>query len=216
MKRPRKPASLSQSFHHRLNMYALAASAAGVTLLALAPTSEAEIIYTKAQHVISKGGHYNLDLNHDGRTDFIFVDRFSCTEDFCPNALSVNPTGENGVEGRQGFLEKWAYALPQGAHIGPKHPFSGQVMASSDAGYLGSWVNVTNRYLGFKFKILGATHYGWARLNVSVTGGVVVGTLTGYAYETIPNKPIIAGKTKGPDVITVHSGSLGVLAAGRK
>jgi hypothetical protein len=169
MKRPRKSASLSQSVHDRLNMYALAASAAGVTLLALAPPSEAEIIYTKAYHVIPKGGHYNLDLNHDGKTDFSFVDRFSCTEDFCPNALSVNPIGENGVEGRQGFLEKWAYALPQGAHIGPRHPFSGQVMASSDAGYLGSWVNVTNRYLGFKFKIRGATHYGWARLDVSVT-----------------------------------------------
>ena len=96
------------------------------------------------------------------------------------------------------------------------HPFSGQVMASSDVGSLGSWVNVTNRYLGFKFKIRGATHYGWARLDVSVTNGTVVGTLTGYAYETIPNKPIIAGKTKGPDVITVHPGSLGVLAAGRK
>jgi hypothetical protein len=109
-------------------MYALAAGAAGVSLLALAPLSEAEIIYTKAYHVIPKGGHYNLDLNHDGKTDFSFVDRFNCTEDFCPNALSVNPTGENGVEGRQGFLEKWAYALPQGAHIGPRHPFSGQVI----------------------------------------------------------------------------------------
>jgi hypothetical protein len=37
-------------------------------------------------------------------------------------------------------------------------------MASSDAGYLGSWVNVTNRYLGFKFKIGGATHYGGSML----------------------------------------------------
>jgi len=77
-------------------------------------------------------------------------------------------------------------------------------------------IAVTNRYLGFKFKIRGATHYGRARLDVSLTNGIVVGTLTGYAYETIPNKPIIAGKTKGPDVITVHSGTLGALAAGRK
>jgi hypothetical protein len=38
--------------------------------------------------------------------------------------------------------------------------------------------------------------------------------LTGYAYETIPNKPIIAGKTKGPDVFTVQPGSLGHLARG--
>jgi hypothetical protein len=44
--------------------------------------------------------------------------------------------------------------------------------------------------------------------------------LTGYAYETIPNKAIIAGKIKGPDVVTVQSdtapGSLGRLALGRK
>jgi hypothetical protein len=40
--------------------------------------------------------------------------------------------------------------------------------------------------------------------------------IEGYAYETIPNKPIIAGKTKGPDVIMVRPGSLGALAAGRK
>jgi hypothetical protein len=34
-------------------------------------------------------------------------------------------------------------------------------------------------------------------------------TLTGYAYETIPNKPIITGKTKGPDVITLDPATLG-------
>jgi hypothetical protein len=38
--------------------------------------------------------------------------------------------------------------------------------------------------------------------------------LSGYAYETIPNKAIIAGKTIGRDVITVQPGSLGHLAAG--
>jgi hypothetical protein len=41
-------------------------------------------------------------------------------------------------------------------------------------------------------------------------------TLTGYAYETIPGKPIIAGETKGPDVITMQPGSPGRLALGRK
>jgi hypothetical protein len=29
-------------------------------------------------------------------------------------------------------------------------------------------------------------------------------TLTGYAYETIPNRAIIAGKTKGPDDASVE------------
>jgi hypothetical protein len=59
-----------------------------------------------------------------------------------------------------------------------------------------------NRYLGLKFTIKGTTHFGWARLNVTCTtmygNHKVTGVLTGYAYETIPNKPIITGKTGGP------------------
>jgi hypothetical protein len=46
---PRKTANLSASLNHQLNGYALAASAAGVALLALAPTAEAKIVYTPAQ-----------------------------------------------------------------------------------------------------------------------------------------------------------------------
>jgi hypothetical protein len=42
----------------------------------------------------------------------------------------------------------------------------------------------------------------------------VTTTLTGYAYETVSNKPITTGRTKGPDVIAVHRAKLGHLAAG--
>src|SRR5579872_3834474 len=72
----------SMSFHHRLNSYALAASAAGVSLLALARPSEARIVYTPTHHVIADGGSYKLDLNHDGVTDLSFQNMFqtgSCT-----------------------------------------------------------------------------------------------------------------------------------------
>jgi hypothetical protein len=63
----------------------------------------------------------------------------------------------------------------------------------------GPWAAATKRYLGLKFVIQGQIHFGWARLNVKAQAGGVVAVLTGYAYETIPNKPIITGKTKGPD-----------------
>jgi len=49
MTRPRKPANFSHSVHHRLDMYALAASAAGVAALALAQPAEAKVIYTRGQ-----------------------------------------------------------------------------------------------------------------------------------------------------------------------
>ena len=48
-------------------MYAIAAVA--VALLVLTHTSEAKIVYTKTNVVIQNGA-YNLDLNHDGTTDF--------------------------------------------------------------------------------------------------------------------------------------------------
>ena len=37
-------------------------------------------------------------------------------------------------------------------------------------------------------------HYGWIRLTGGAPGGVS-GTITGYAYETIPNKRVLAGVT---------------------
>jgi len=62
----------------------------------------------------------------------------------------------------------------------------------------GPWSGGT-RYLGLEFSISGEVHFGWARLNVSCKELHVFASLTGYAYETIPNKPIIAGQTKGTD-----------------
>jgi hypothetical protein len=58
----------------------------------------------------------------------------------------------------------------------------------------------------------GKTHFGWARLNVScVYLHAMNATLTGYAYEAIPNKSIVTGETKGPDV---EPATLGDLARG--
>jgi hypothetical protein len=112
----------------------------------------------------------------------------------------------------QGQHSPYASALRAGVRVGPRGRFSNQgdmavwtnVYNSTrqiSSHFFGPWANggkgVKNRYLGFKFQIQGKTHFGWARLNVQWNRGFI-GTLTGYAYETIPNKPIIAGQTKGP------------------
>ena len=77
--------------------------------------------------------------------------------------------------------------------------------------------------LGLKFIVKGKTHYGWARLTVQALGGAFIkATLTGYAYETIPNRTILAGHTKGPEEIAKASlsalapkpATLGLLATG--
>jgi len=59
----------------------------------------------------------------------------------------------------------------------------------------GWWAKTHNRYLGLKFMISGQVHYGWARLSGSCPSWDDPELqLTGYAYETIPNKGIKAGQ----------------------
>jgi hypothetical protein len=202
--------NFSDSVHHQLNMYALAAGAAGVGVLALSLPTEAKIIYTPAHVTIGVGQHYKLDLNHDGITDFTLMNTRNNGDSTVFYSLFEKPAEGNAVEARydHNHLFILAKALWRGARIQAGRPFKHKsaLMASvlygpgGTASY-GSWVNVSGRYLGLRFKINGQTHYGWARLSVSLKnqGRGMTATLTGYAYETIPNKSIIAGETKGPD-----------------
>jgi len=73
-------------------------------------------------------------------------------------------------------------------------------MAASDFHYkYGPWLHLKEAYLGLKFVIKGKTHFGWARVKLSVADQSIRATLTGYAYETIPGKAIVAGATKSPE-----------------
>jgi hypothetical protein len=191
----RIPSRLPDSIHHQLSMYALAAGATAAGVLALAQPSEAKIVYTKTHKVIGIDETFPLDLNHDGVIDFL-IKNYSAYE------LGVDEAFGNKVEG-SGNL---AFALRKGATIGPRQHFissSGRLevmfdsFCSETCVSSGQWKNVNNRYLGLKFQIKGKTHYGWARLNVSGGYRTVTGTLTGYAYETIPDEGILAGQTAG-------------------
>lgn len=210
---PRKVTNLSDSTTRQLSTYALAASAAsaaGVGVLALTQPVEAEIVYTPGHHMIHANQTYQLDLNHDGTSDFELKNVFHTFSGNSAGYMRILPDASaNEVWAARapgcGSEDLCAAALPKGRSVGPKGSFTqdfprGELMAVSDivSGTSGSWLNVT-RYLGLKFIISGKTHYGWARLEVRVQRFVFTATLTGYAYETIPGKPIIAGATKGPE-----------------
>jgi hypothetical protein len=79
----RTPAAVSSEIHHQLTMYALAAGAAGVGLLTLAEPTEAKIVYTPAHRLIRAHSAFQLDLNHDGTTDFLIQQIDYCNSDTC-------------------------------------------------------------------------------------------------------------------------------------
>jgi hypothetical protein len=211
------PSKLSDPIQRRLNMYALAASAAGIGMLASPNAAEAKIVYTPTNvQITPNNGFVNMDVNNDGTPDFGFYNYFiygSCC--FNSRLMVTAEKKANKVVAIHNNKRTLAADLGPGFQIGPKlaHGFfqpGTAVMAdvfyrrstnskTSFTSY-GQWRNVTNRYLGLKFLIKGKVHYGWARLTVKVNREQGYGaTLTGYAYETIANKPIVAGKKHGPD-----------------
>lgn len=69
--------------------------------------------------------------------------------------------------------------------------------STKSVGPWGKGRQFTGPYLGLKFTIGGEVHFGWARINVHAEDLTITATLTGYAYETIPNRGIITGVTHG-------------------
>ena len=223
---------------------AAAICAIGLGSMAVAPIANAEIVYTPANRTVGNipngASFLPIDLNNDGIVDlsisaYNFVSFSSGDHVFhdlealakpgnlilatTHRLIAADVPGQiiGSVTARARFEEDGVMATSR------FNGGTGNTFSSSK----GLWLHAKNRFLGVKFLINGETHYGWARLNA--TAGFA--TLTGYAYETIPDKPIPAGafETAPPESGANSSGdpgkdagknlsfvpaSLGVLARG--
>ena len=158
-----------------------------------------------------------FDINGDGIVDFYFT-AFTrpSSAAFGLGLYNVKEKSNRIVGGgyqKGGF--PFCSALPAGVRIGGTSPNLiswGKLLSTSGSRWSGLWANhgkgFKHRYLGLKFYVNGKAHYGWARLTTDLDEKNFA-VMTGYAYETIPNKPIITGKTHGGNEAT-----LGRLAQG--
>jgi hypothetical protein len=210
-------------------------------------------VYTAVNAQI--GTPYAIDLNADGLVDFYLVNggAASIAGSWRISYLDVCHIGAGQCVQSSSMLQanannqvretaSGAAVLPFGANIGPGQQWGGKgqgVGMAARVFYSGSntaqhwegpWANegqgVTNKYLGFKFKIGNMFHYGWARVTFTTLAHAYQATITGYAYETIPGKAIIAGHTSGPaesaellppalhQKAPAQEASLGLLASG--
>jgi hypothetical protein len=200
------PARLKPQLDRNLFAYAMAASAAGVGVLATAKPAEAHIVATPANISIPEnGGIIEFDVDGDGIPDFglsAHIYEFAGAPPMgnFTSWLRVVPaqTG-NAVWGVSPDKDQCAAAVRGGASVNEVRPFKAEalVMLEAAGSYTHGrksycpWRNENPPYLGLKFLINGGVHYGWARVNAALRAT----TLTGYAYETIPDEPIAAGAT---------------------
>jgi hypothetical protein len=232
----RKAVQLSKSLHRDITTYALAAGAAGVSVLALSPPADAQIVYTPAHEFMGTNQKILIDFDHDGTTDAI-IREVSCIDSSVIRANSLQAVPRKKGGGLQLGHYGWAAgALAFGSKIGPPAGFYTRAALMANIVtyldyYWGSWVFARPSYLGVRFTIRGETHYGWARMGVQYDyrQQYIAVLLSGYAYESEADKPIRAGDTGVNDMEdrepagemllpppgrTGPSGSLGALARG--
>jgi hypothetical protein len=236
----------SNDLNRQIAHYSIAAAVAGVSMLALAEPAAAEVVVTRETIPIPLTP---IDMRHPVKISMANngVDNFTFHLTNSPpnsgrsssfRSLALVGATSNAAPIYQGYF---IAPLPRGAKIGASagfSPFESAVEQSlagvSGRGFRGYWGgNLKDHYVGVRFSIAGQTHYGWIRLTVTTNpdphGPAMSAKITGYAYETVPNKTILAGtaaiaaaatekssaEVQSPKNIQNQTGpSLGMLALG--
>ena len=155
------------------------------------------------------GQTYQLVIN--GQTAFTF---------YSGSQFSIIPSSLNGVMAISATapdIGSLAVPVSAGQEIGSDalgyEWVSGSIgstfTAARDGGILGQppltvgyFTGLASAYVGLQFQMDGQTHYGWARVGAPAIG-LNAGWLYDYAYETIPNTPILAGQVPEPSTVAL-------------
>jgi len=192
-------------------------SAIAGTIVAAANTAGAQVVYTDVSPdaLVPTGSTYDLDLNNDGTVDYQFAvshgtymyGTFPIQYDIgivapapgsgnAIDTLTGGPTVHNTGDAINGSLLWVDDAGASYQLLGANFPLLGY--------QTGNFLGATDKYMGFRFKISGADHYGWARFDFNSTATLL--TMKDYAYDATPGTSILAGAM--PTAINEHAAEL--------
>ena len=183
------------------------------TAMLFSASANAQIVYTDVtpDQVISATTvpsmeDYNIDLNNDGISDY----KISCSRSggTCPldpssrlyiNFISDSALNSNAVVTGTSITYPLAMNFNDSISSGLSFSSFGYLRRNTSGGpctgTFGVWSYSIDRYLGLKLIVGGNTYYGWARMQIDVVTGIPSCTIKDYAYNSIPNQPILAGET---------------------
>ncbi|MDX2002132.1 MAG: T9SS type A sorting domain-containing protein [Chitinophagales bacterium] len=189
---------------------AYSALAAGTAAALMPNEAEAKIVYTDEcpdVNIQISGFAFGFFIDNDTVEDFklsVQQGMYAGTYDYGLAAIFTPPgnaiAGDTYTTG--GYSIPTPFALNAGDTIKSTLTFNNSTGATApqylgfDLGGLvsvGNWISATDKYIGIKFQINGQTHYGWIRLDVQVTPTTPIIRIKDYAYEDVPNTPIVAG-----------------------
>ncbi len=203
---PRSPAPVSASVEKRLVTYALVA---GAGLLAGAKPADASLITVTYGGSALANGTLDLDLDSNGTPDFT-IHNILQNSNFggLDRSMWIENNHVNQLLG-----DRWTGPLAPGTLVGPGGSFydvrNFGTAYSTFFAFNGNWEDISGGYLGLRFQISSAWHYGWMRLDVH-NPSTLDGTIRplAWAYEDVADTGVAI-----PDEIP-EPGSLSLLALG--
>lgn len=187
----------------QLNSYRVAASAAGVAIIACACPAEAAPICGKIALNFSDTGSYSFNPANQPISPFIVAQTYNNLSShshsvelrgfFTPNAPSAQAV--LGTSGSPANLNAGAI-VGSTAKFGKGNSYGKVFQFQYFSGVTGPFRSGHPGFVGFKFSQGGHTHYGWLRLMVNLrsqTNYYPFMSISGYGYESSPNTAIAAG-----------------------
>jgi hypothetical protein len=220
----RKTRKLSELLDKRIGAYALAASAAGVGILASASPAKADTIsYTTPNQLFSGPGFLSFSLGGDTfrlTNSLLFQVLSAITTSILTQGGKFRtitiPVGYNFGSSLRAVASGpgagvLANPVAAGAVIGPQGTFTTQAFIASNKAtvkslvhYFGPVFNGSHdALLGLQFEISGNFAYGWAEVQAlgipgsrsTFTGPSIQLDLVALAYDSCPGQAITAGET---------------------
>lgn len=199
-------------------------------------TANAQIVYTDVSPDILRNcnpnsgcsGDYSLDFNNDGMNDFVLSpEKWQRGCGACGSLIYVSKDGYAAVI--RSTDQSWiadtmgGYALNTRIDSSLDWTNADHVLSSAlpacvrcttgrgqhfeGAPPSGPWSNIQGKYLALKTQVGNDIYYGWVKLGVGININFVTITIMEYAYNSIPNAPILAGQTMTTGVFENHFSS---------
>lgn len=178
-------------------------SAIAGTVVAAANSADAQIVYTNVtpDTVVNTGGSYDLDLDNDGTIDFQFAVQHGTymygTIPLMYDLAVVVPGTGNAIDTVAGgqppahnLNDPIGSSLTWVDDVGASYQLLGLTLPAV-AYQAGNFVGVNDKYVGLRFKIGAADHYGWVRIDLN--SAVTALTIKDYAYDGTAGTMIPAG-----------------------
>lgn len=188
-----------------------------VAMMSIIAGAKAQIVYTDLSSnpvtINSSNSEYSLSLA-GGAGEFMIQNYSSYGEAIYFASMVSN----SAVVSTQADYNANVDALDAGTQIGPSSTFFGYndqqspyftILYLPDSYTFAGGFNVT-KFVGFKFSSNNQTHYGWAELKLTQNGSNVDVVLYGYAYESSPNAPILAGDKMESSLLSSQNASVNI------